>query len=445
MNKGKNRKITLEQVYAIDNVIAAELEARRGKSKKYGTRKFERKAAKNIADIVMSIRNRTFKTMKPVLEKRKCEHKTRVLSKVHFPYHVAHHALMRVIMPVLERSYYYESAASIKGRGIHYAMKHVRKYIDRHNDRPLWWVQIDFEKFYHHIKRQKLYDRLCKTFNDEGIRWMLHDVIWALGNHNGLEESDGTEGMGIGLYPVQPLVNYYLNDFDRELAKFGCFYSRYCDNLLLVGHSTKELWRAVEFIKRYARDVLEQPLHSNIGIQKLDEVHPIDYCGYLFYPSHTLLRKRTKYKFKRRFKQTLDKPEEHRQVLSAYKGWLEHCNGLSLWRKVTDMKRFSDLNIIQNATMRDGKRYFEVPTVPASTLVNREIIVKDIETDIETKNGNGRMCVLVEENNEDKKFLTNNPRLKDILTQVREMNEFPFTAVFRSRGMTGGKIEYYFE
>ena len=444
MNKGKNRKIRFEQVYDVDSILDAESEARKGKGMKYGTRKFERDTYGNCLKIQQQLKDRTYRTPKPNLEERHCEHKTRVLAKVHFYDHVAHHALMRVIMPVLERSYYYESAASIKGRGIHYSMKHVRKYIDLHKDKPLWWAQLDFKKFYHNINRQKLYDKLCKTFADEGIRWMLHDIIWSLGNHNGLEETDGTTGLGIGLYPVQPLANFYLNDFDREVARMeGVKMFRYCDNVLLIGDSPDALWKAISFIRDYTKNVLEQPLHENVGVQRLDDVHPVDYVGYLFYPDFTFVRKRLKYTFKRKIKRCSE--DKKREVLSSYKGWLEHADGLTLWQKVTGMRRFSDLNITRSETMMNGQRYFDVPTVSASFLVNREIVVKDFIENVETKNGKDRMCILIEENGGEKKFLTNNPRIKDIMMQVRELDELPFSATLRSRNINGNKIDYYFE
>lgn len=444
MNKGKNRKIRFEQVFEIDNLREADREARKGKALHYGVRKWDREPENNFLELQKSLKERTYHTTKPTMEARYCEYKIRILAKVHYFDHVAHHALMRIIMPVLEKSYYYESAASIKGRGIHYSAKHVRKYIDLHKKEDLFWTQIDFTKFYHHVNRQKIYDRLCKTFADDGIRWMLHDVIWALGMHNGLEESDGTEGMGIGLYPVQPLVNFYLNDFDRLVSSLpGVKMFRYCDNILLIGNEPKDLWKAVNVIKDYAKNVLEQPLHTNIGIQKLDEVHPVDYVGYLFYKEYTFVRKRLKYKFKSKVKESSG--ETKKQVLAAYKGWLEHADGLTLWRKVTGMKSFAELNIKKNSTTRDGKRFFECQTVKAEFLVNREIIVEDFEEDVETKNGKGRMCVLVSENGSQKKFLTNNPRLKDVLLQVRELGELPFKATFRSRNINGGTIDYYFE
>lgn len=444
--RGKNRKITLAQVYDINNVRAADLEARKGKAQNYGVRKFDRNKESNLIAISEAIKNGTFKTMQPVFEERYCDKKVRVLSKVHYPYHVAHHALMRVIMPVLEKGYYYESAASIKGRGIHYSTKHVRKWIDLHNGEPLWWAQVDFTKFYHHINRQKLYDRLCKTFNDEGIRWMLHDIIWALGNHNGIEPSDETEGVGIGLYPIQPLVNFYTGDMVRDVNSIkGIRLFVYCDNNLILGTSPDSVWEAVNRIRFWADNMLRQPIHDNIGVQRLDEVHPVDYCGYLFFREHTLIRKSTKYKFKKRYKKTINDEVKHRQVLASYKGWLEHCNGLTLWHKVTGMKRFSELGIQRGTMLRDGKKFFDVPSVSASFLVDRDIIVKDFAENCDTGNGKGRMYVLVEANGKEMKFCTNNPRLKDTLKQVQELGELPFKATFHVRNTQGGRPDYYFE
>lgn len=443
---GKNRKITIAQVYDINNVRSADTEARKGKLLHYGVRKFDRDRENNLRSISEAIKDRTFHTMTPVFEERFCDKKVRVLAKVHYPYHVAHHALMRVIMPVLEKGYYYESAASIKGRGIHYSAKHVRKWIDLHKNKPLWWTQVDFTKFYHHINRQKLYERLCKTFDDEGIRWMLHDIIWALGEHNGIEPSDGTEGVGIGLYPIQPLVNFYTGDMVRDVNSVkDVKLFVYCDNNLIIGTSPKAVWEAVNRLKRWANDVLCQPIHENIGVQRLDDVHPVDYCGYLFHTEHTRLRKTTKYRFKRKYKKTINDEVRHRQVLASYKGWLEHCDGLTLWQKVTGMKRFSELGIQKSTMMRDGQKFFDVPSVSASFLVDREITVKDFAENCDTGNGKGRMYVLVEEHGKDMKFCTNNPKLKDTLKRVQEIGELPFMATFRVRNAQGGRPDYYFE
>lgn len=442
---GKNKHITIESVYDEANLRAAERDARRNKKPNYGVKRFDKNYDENINRLKYEISTRTFRTSTPRNESVWTENKIRALSKVNYFDNVAHHALMRVINPVLLKYYYYESASSIKGRGIHYAAKHVRKYIDINKNKDIWWCPIDFVKFYHFIKRDKMYNMLCHTFNDDGIRYLLHDVIYALGDNNGLGPSDGNTGLGIGLTPVQSLVNYYTSPLARIVSKIeGVKLFIYCDNFLIIGFSPAAVWKAVNTIKEYATNVMEQPLHENIGVQKLDETHPIDFVGYLFYKDHTLIRKQIKYNFKKKYYQTIG-TEKHRQVLASYKGWLQHADALHLWNKVTGMKKFSELNISVSDTSRNGERFFEVPTISASFIVNREIVVLDFIENVSTKNGEGRMCILIEENNSKKKILTNNPRLKDILIKAKEMDALPFSATFRSRQICGSKIDYYFE
>lgn len=444
MTKGKNRHIKYEDVYKRENVELADKIARKGKSRNYGVRKFDKHKEANIDLISEQLRTKTFRTSEPRFERRFCESKWRILSKVNYMDHVAHHALLNVIQPYLIRSYHYESAASVKGRGIDYAIKHVRRYIDKHATVDLYWAQMDFVKCFHNINRQKLYDRLCLKFKDEGIRYMLHDILWALRDHNGLEPQDGSKGVGIGLTPVQPLVNFHFNDMDRAVSRIkGIKYFRYSDNVLVIGFTAKQVHEAITLVKEYASQVLDQPMHLNIGIQKLTDTKPIIFIGRKFFRTHTLLKNMTKYKILRKAKKLTG--ERWKQVMTSYKGMLMHIDGLHLWQKATNMKTFAELNIKREDITVDGKRYFNVPTVQPTFLVDREIIVKDFEDNCTTQNGNGRMYVLVEENGRECKFCTNNPQLKNVLKQTREMDELPFKATFRRQILTGNKVEYYFE
>lgn len=444
--RGKNRHVTLAQVYDIENLKKAEQEARKGKRTKYGVVKFHRKYEENIQKLSNDIRNRTYHTCTPRFEEYH-DKKDRILCKIDYYDHVAHHALMRVLMPTLMKYYYQEASASIKSRGIHYSAKHVRSFIAKHKNTPMWWAQLDFVKFYHHIKRQKIYDFLCGMFADEGIRYMLHDVIWSMGQTNGLtlEDGDGTEGMGIGEYPTQLLEGAYTSPLCRHLTSIGVKVYIYCDNILIIGFDPKNVWEAIRYTQYYAKEVMDQPLHTNVGVMRLDNRHPIDFVGYKFYPNKTFVRNDLKIRFKRAAKE--QDPVKRYKKLSAYKGWLMHCNGHKLWRKYTDMKSFAELNIKQDETQVNGKRFFNVPMVSPSFLEDTLIIVEDFIDNCETKNGNGRMFVLVTASNGKRcKFCTNNPMLKETLHKVRNVeNGFPFQATLKKQVVSGNKANYYFE
>lgn len=446
LRRGKNRKIKYAQVWDWDNLRIAEKEAGRGKNKSCSVVRFHRKWWRSMVSIQDELVKGNCGTSAPTIEGQTCQRKNRQLTKVTYCDHIRHHAFMQVTYPVIKRSYYYESSASIKGRGIHYSVAHLKRYIALLNGRVVYWVQLDFAKCYHYIKRDGVQQCFNRQFNDKKLREMAHGIIYAMGESNGLGLSDGTDGMGIGLYPIQPLVNFRYNELDREIARRVDYNLRYCDNIVMLDSSVKRLWEAVNFVFWYADNVLHQPLHTNVGVQKLDERHPIDFVGYKFYPTYTLLRDDMKYRFKQKVNHIKDE-EHYRQMLTSYRGWLMHCDGLHLWQTVTGMKSFAELkqDIEQTESTRDGQRYFDVEVVRASALVDRQLIVEDFIEGVETKNGKDRMCILVTENGTKKKFLTNNPRLKDMMVRLRDINAYPFTATLRQRIFNGNKIDYYFE
>lgn len=445
MCKGKNRQLKLSMVYDKQNIIAADKEARRGKSKYYGVRKFDQHHDKNMNSICQRIRDGTYHTGAVTLERRFCDKKWRVLCKAHYYDHVAHHALMRIIMPVLERSYHPNSAASIHGRGIHYQLRQIRNLLSRNKKRELWTAEIDFTKCYHHIRRQQMYDKLCRAFHDPGIRRMLHDVIYALGSHNGLEESDGEEGVGIGLYPTQPLVNFYFNDLDRiGNSVRGVVMYRYCDNLYFIGFNLQKLHDALRIVQDYIAEEIKQPIHDNIAVQKIDGVHFVNAVGYKIYKTHVLLRNDTKFRFKRRIKRG------NPNTLSSYKGWLQYCNGLHLWKTATGMNKFSDLNFKPQCYKdNNGRRILEGDSISLHTIDGKEVNVIDYEDDCiskyTNKDGSPRYCawVQIEFGGEIRKFSTSSSEIIEALQHAREKNFFPFMTTIASQRQ-GRNIVYRF-
>lgn len=445
--RGKHRNIKLEQVYDMANLIAAEKEARKGKTYKYGVRKFDKNPHENLLQIQRMLMERSYTTSEVKEDEQYCPcGKVRRLAKLpYYPDHIIHHALMRVIGPAMTKSYYFDSAASINGRGTEFARRRVRRFIDLHKDQDIVFAKTDFTKFYQNIDHEIVFAELCKMFHNDGIRWLLREVVTAV-----------DAGLGIGLFPIQPIANFYLNSLDRMLGagnggRIHLF--RYCDDMLIMGFNTKDVWAAVNKVRCYANDVIKQPLHTNINVEHVTNTVGIDFVGYVFYKDYTLLRKRIKMRFRRKAERYArqiaegnpDAKERQRMTLSSYKGWLMHCDGRHLWKKITGMKNFSELNIKRETVTKDGQVFFDVPIVSCGFLVGRQIVVKDFQEGVRTKNGDGRFVVLIEEGDHECKFLTNNPRLKDVLRQCREQDVFPFRATLKSRSLNGNKIDYYFE
>lgn len=430
LKRGKNRKLRIEQVYDRGNLMQACRAARKGKNRHKGVRIFDQDAEANIDRLQRELKEGTFRTSEGHECIRRCPcGKERLLHKLPFyPDHVEQHALMQVIMPTLEKSLYVDSSASVKGKGIHYAMRRTARWIDEHKSAGrIYYAKLDFVKFYHKIDQQRIYECACRTFGNEGIRYLMKELFSAC-----------KEGLGIGLYPVQPFANYYLSWLCREvMAGYKVRVEIYCDDIVVMSVDKREVWRAVEQIKDYAERVMHQPLHEGIGVQIIDSEHCLDFVGYRFFFNHTLLRKKMKRKFKRKMHRLKD-PQRRYEAANAYKGWLMHCNGYNLWKKVMTMKSFKELQVPRfDNRDADGKRMLEGTRVSASMIVGREVVFTDAEIDVKSQYGKRSAVIQVEDHGMRLKFFTCNQRLLQTIGYLKDNDCFPFRGTLVRRNTAG--------
>ena len=376
----KHRKVRAAQVSDMTNLHTAVRKSRKGKEGKKGVVIFDKDPEGNLLRLQQSLTSGTYHTSDGHDCMRRCPcGKIRKLHKLpYYPDHIEQHALMQILMPYLVKALYIESGASVKGRGMMYAKRRTERWIDENKScGRLYFVKLDFVKFYENVDQQVIYSSLCDFFTDKGIRKLLYEVIFAL-----------PKGLGIGLYPIQTLTNFYMSILCRLVcSRYRVKVEIYCDDLVILGRSKKEVWRAVNFILEYAHSVMHQALHTNIGMQIIDETHFLDFVGYRFYFNHTLLRKRMKQKFKRKM-HNLVNPMRRYQVAMSYKGWLIHCNGMNLWRKVTHMDSFDDF-VMPKFEDRDaeGKRILQGRKGTVAMILNQPMTLQDVEFDVRSQFG----------------------------------------------------------
>lgn len=177
----------------------------------------------------------------------------------------------------------------------------------------------------------------------------------------------------------------------------------------------------------------------------------IDFLGYQFFKEKTLMRKSIKKSFARRCAK-IKNVERRKQVLAAYWGWCKWGDCKHLWKVLTnnDMS-FAAKGIKQRERTKDGKKFFDVPSVRLMDILNVPITVLDFELGLQTKQGEDRCCVLIEHDGQRQKFITNCFNIKDILIQAREAEEsgekiFPVeNCVIKRRALGDGKSAYYFD
>ena len=445
--KGRHRNVKIEQVYAMDNLRMAAKNVRHGKTKHKIVQRFMEHEEENLLKLQQMLMDGTYHTSEVKLEEKFCPcGKKRIIGKVPYnPDNIVHHALIQVIYPVMRKAYYFDSYASIKGRGTEYARRRVRRFIDLHKRHDIVYAKLDFVKFYPNIDQRRIFKFLCEQFHDKGIRYLLYEVVTAL-----------DKGLAIGLYPIQLLTNFYLCKLARMLDEvFGDDIKPvvYCDDIVIFGFNTKKVWEAVYLVKRYADIEMGQPLHDDINVEHITNDVCLDFIGYQFFKDYTLIRKKMKVRMKTKLarlkirKENGDETAEMKakQTLISYRGWMMKSNSRNLWHKTTNMRKFSDLKISQEQTDKNGNKFFNVPTISARLLVDETIVVKGIAKQCKTKMGEGRYTVWVESKGKDCKFITNNPRLKQVLDICEEQKAFPFEATLRCQYVNGNKPDYRFE
>lgn len=163
------------------------------------------------------------------------------------------------------------------------------------------------------------------------------------------------------------------------------------------------------------------------------------------------MRKSTKKRFARKMK-TIKSKKRKRETMASYWGWAIHANCRNLWNTLTSNEMsFLEKGIRQRSQTKDGKKFFDVEVVRAIDVVNIPITVLDFQADVNTKQGEGRYCVLIEMNGKRMKFITNSYNIKDVLDQAREMENngqkiFPVeNVVVKRKPLGNGGNAYYFE
>jgi hypothetical protein len=164
--------------------------------------------------------------------------KIRHIRSVHISERVVQKCLCnQVLVPILSNSLIYDNGASIKGKGVHFAIKrfiaHLSRFYRENNySNKGYALLIDFSKFFDSIDHNMLFELLKKKTKDERIIDLTIKFIKVFG--------DG-KSLGLGSQISQILAIFAPNDLDHAVKeKLGIkYYGRYMDDIYLI-HSDKE-------------------------------------------------------------------------------------------------------------------------------------------------------------------------------------------------------------
>lgn len=306
-----------EQIYSIDNLQLADQIARKGKAKQPGVIWHDKSREANLQKLHEMLRDKTYQTSEYTTF-TVYEPKERLIFRLpFFPDRITHHAVMNILEPVFVSTFTADTYSCIKGRGIHACANAVKRAL-RDVEGTQFCLKLDIKKFYPSIDHEILKQLLRKKIKDNDLLWLLDEII------------DSTDGLPIGNYLSQYFANFYLTYFDHWLkeVKRVNYYFRYADDLVILADSKPYLHQLLSDIRDYLSVNLKLEVKQNHQVFPVSS-RGIDFVGYVFYHTHTRLRKSIKKNFARMLKQ-----RKNDKSIASYNGWAAHCNSKNLLKKL---------------------------------------------------------------------------------------------------------------
>ena len=122
----------------------------------------------------------------------------------YYPDQIIHHALIRVLNPIFQKSYYKYTCACIKNRGTLYASKHLRNILKHDKKGTKYNIQLDIKKYYDNVDPFILKRYILQYIKDQKVLDLFNEII----------DSNNGAGIPIGNYTSQMFANIYLNEMN---------------------------------------------------------------------------------------------------------------------------------------------------------------------------------------------------------------------------------------
>mgnify|MGYP003571274868 FL=1 len=306
-----------------ENFDLAELEARRHKTKRHDVMEFEKDRDKNLDEVRELVISKKFHTS-PYRSKKIYEPKERIIYILPYaPDRIVQHAIMNVLVPIMERLFISDSYACIEGRGQTSASLRTMEAVRRNK----YCLKCDIHHFYPSINQNILSEMYHNKFKDKDFLDLMDDIIFSF---------PGGYNCPIGNYTSQWSGNFYLTPLDHfckhELKIRD--YIRYCDDFLLFSDDKAFLHDC----RRKVEDFIGKNLELTYSKSDVFSVKQgIDFVGYRHFDNYILVRKSTANKQKRKmlelpsmYENGLITADQMRSTIDSISGWLKHANAYNL-------------------------------------------------------------------------------------------------------------------
>jgi retron-type reverse transcriptase len=334
-----------DELTSFRNLLQAALKARRGKRRRANVATFEFHLERELHQLQDELRRQTY-TPGPYRTFQITEPKPRLISAAPFRDRVVHHALCRVLEPIFEPGFIFDSYGCRKGKGTHAAVARFTQFIRRHR----YVLTCDVSKYFPSIDHQILEGLIARKVKDRAVLWLVNQIIDHSNPQEPVQEWFGGDdlfsplerrrGLPLGNQTSQFFANVYLDPLDhfaKKTLRARC-YLRYVDDFVLVSADKGWLAEARERCREFLAG-LRLRLHPRKAVIARAE-DGTRLLGYRVFPEHRLLPRANVTRMKRRLLRMERAREEGRVTAAEEQGriasWLGHAGhadtfGLCCW------------------------------------------------------------------------------------------------------------------
>lgn len=323
----KTHKKIFGQICDFGNLLAAARKAQRGKRKEPDVYAFNAQLERNLlrlqeqllAGTWMPGIYRDFYVYEP---------KKRLVSAAPYEDRVVHHALCRVLEPIWETMFIYDSYACRVGKGTHAAADRYTQF----SRKAKYVLKCDISRYFENVAHGILLAEIRRYVRDRDVIDLVGKILASNDSRPGASPG---RGIPIGNLTSQFFANVYLNRFDhwiKEELGQG-FYIRYVDDFVILADEKPALHEAFA--------ALEEKL-AEIGLTvhpRKRTVFPVtegcDFMGYRIWPEHRRLRPKTGYHSRRKLVRLAQRFRDGEitldRVRASVAAWIGHVKHADTW------------------------------------------------------------------------------------------------------------------
>lgn len=323
-----------EKIISLENLFSAWQEFSGEKMKKKDVLEFKSRLEDNIFNLHRELKSKIYQHSHYTAFSV-CDPKPRRIHKAIVKDRVLHHAIFRVLYPIFDKSFIFDSYSCRIEKGTHRAVRRLEKFcrkLSQNNIKNIFALKCDIRKYFASVDQKILLKLIQRKISDENTVWLVEKIIKSF-----------PEGLPLGNVTSQLFANIYLDELD-QFVKHNLrekYYLRYCDDFVILGENEKDLLKLINPISNFLKSKLKLSLHPNkIILRKYSQ--GIDFLGYIVLLHHRVLRTKTR---RRMFKKLrvkykdlhngLISEKSFNQSLQSYLGILKHCDGHKIKKDIS--------------------------------------------------------------------------------------------------------------